>query len=195
MASWKSVLKRLLSIGFRWSLQKKILTLRVGNFSNIFFWRIRSVPGTRFLVGESSRVETRLTLEKANAFCSVGNRSFIGEGQISCAARVEIGDDVMIAWGTAIFDHSSHSLKFSERAGDVTAWLTGEKNWQVVAQKPVKICNKAWIGYGSIILSGVEIGEGAIVGAGSVVTRDVPEWTIVAGNPAKVIRLIAEDER
>lgn len=60
---------------------------------------------------------------------------------------------------------------------------------------PVKISDKVWIGFNSIILKGVTIGEGAVVGAGSVVTKDVPAWTVVAGNPARIIREIPENER
>jgi acetyltransferase-like isoleucine patch superfamily enzyme len=60
---------------------------------------------------------------------------------------------------------------------------------------PIRICRGAWIGARSIILKGVTIGEGAIVGAGSVVTRDVPAFTIVAGNPARILRELATDER
>lgn len=147
------------------------------------------------VVGNQSRLETRLAVERQGACFTVGDRSFVGEGQVSCAQSIEVGDDVMIAWGTAIFDHSSHSLRFSERANDVTRWLCGEKNWSVVKISPVRICNKAWIGYGCIVLPGVTVGEGAVVGAGSVVTSDVPPWTVFAGNPARLIRELSADER
>lgn len=60
------------------------------------------------------------------------------------------------------------------------------KDWSTVKSAPIKICDKAWIGFNAIILKGVTIGEGAVVGAGAVVTHDVPPWTIVAGNPAVV---------
>ena len=56
--------------------------------------------------------------------------------------------------------------------------------------KPIKICNDAWIGMNVIVLKGVTIGEGAIVGAGSVVTKDVPAWSVVAGNPACIIKYL-----
>ncbi|MDH4236354.1 MAG: hypothetical protein OEV17_03815 [Nitrospira sp.] len=59
----------------------------------------------------------------------------------------------------------------------------------------VDIHDKAWIGLDAIILKGVTIGEGAIVGAGSVVSKDVPPFTIVAGNPARVVRELGPDER
>jgi galactoside O-acetyltransferase len=52
------------------------------------------------------------------------------------------------------------------------------------------IGNKAWLGFDSAILKGVRIGEGAVVGAKSVVTKDVEPWTVVAGNPARVIRTL-----
>jgi galactoside O-acetyltransferase len=64
-----------------------------------------------------------------------------------------------------------------------------------VIRKPVKIEDKVWIGFNSIILKGVTVGEGAIVGAGSVVTKDVPPYTIVAGNPARIIRELTPEER
>ena len=195
MRALKSTLRGVLVTIFGLALRRRFKTLQIGASSQVFFWRVRTADGVHLKVGDISRVETRLTLEREGAYLSVGTRTFIGEGHISCASRIEIGDDVMVAWNTTIFDHGSHSIKFSERSGDVVAWLEGQKRWEVVATKPVKVGNKAWIGYGSIILPGIEIGEGAIVGAGSVVTRDVPEWSIVAGNPAKVIRMIAEHER
>jgi acetyltransferase-like isoleucine patch superfamily enzyme len=64
-----------------------------------------------------------------------------------------------------------------------------------LGEEAVYIDDDVWIGAMSIILKGVTIGEGAIVGAGSVVTKDVPPWAIVAGNPAKIIREIGINER
>jgi acetyltransferase-like isoleucine patch superfamily enzyme len=69
-----------------------------------------------------------------------------------------------------------------------------EKNIEIGAS-PIIIEDDAWIGFNSIILKGVTIGKGSIVGAGSVVTKSVPPWTIVGGNPAKIIREIPENER
>jgi acetyltransferase-like isoleucine patch superfamily enzyme len=59
---------------------------------------------------------------------------------------------------------------------------------KVRIMKPIKIGDFVWVGHGALILGGVTIGEGAIVGAGSVVTRDVPPFAIVGGNPARVIK-------
>ena len=145
-------------------------------------------------VGEDSMIEGELIFDKSDAAISVGNRVFFS-GTIVAAKEVHIGDDVMISWGVTITDHNSHSLKSSERAQDVLDWKIGKKDWSNVKMSPVKICDKVWIGFNSIILKGVTIGEGAIVGAGSVVTKSVPPWTIVGGNPARVIREIPSEDR
>ena len=81
---------------------------------------------------------------------------------------IHIGDNVSIGPEATILTlgHDPRSPIFEDKGG------------------PVKIGDRAWIGYRAIILPGVEIGEGAVVGAGAVVTRDVPPYTIVAGNPA-----------
>ena len=68
--------------------------------------------------------------------------------------------------------------------------ITRPKNWEHVQRSKIRIGDKAWIGFNSIILKGVTIGEGAVIAAGSIVIHDVPEWSVVGGNPAKVIRLI-----
>ena len=59
---------------------------------------------------------------------------------------------------------------------------------RMLTSRPVTLCNNVWIGAGAIVLPGVTVGENAVVGAGSVVTHDVPPDTVVAGNPARVIK-------
>ncbi|MBD2017959.1 acyltransferase [Microcoleus sp. FACHB-53] len=150
--------------------------------------------GCLVTVEEQTNVPGSLKFDRENARISIGKKTFIN-GSIIAAKSIEIGDDVMISWGVTIVDHNSHSLSFSQRADDVVNWRVGKKDWTHVKIAPVKISSKVWIGFNSVILKGVTIGEGAIVGAGSVVTKDVPAWTIVAGNPARVIREIPENER
>ena len=89
---------------------------------------------------------------------------------------IEIEDEVSIAPGVIIVAHSSGS-PFHSRMG-------------IFREPPKKIVLKrgAWIGVGAIILPGIVVGEGAIVAAGSVVSQNVPEYTIVAGNPARVVK-------
>ena len=106
----------------------------------------------------------------------VGKRTFINSG---CCFQdqggIEIGDDVLIGQQVVIatLNHDLHP----ERRASMTP-------------KPVKICDKVWIGAHATILAGVTVGEGAVVAAGAVVTRDVPPNTVVAGVPARVIKEI-----
>ena len=154
-------------------------------------------------IGENSNIQGNFVVESEKGLISIGNRTFIGGGTFICTKEIEIGNDVMFSWGCTVVDNNSHSAKWSERKNDVLDWKRGldenkigaYKDWSNVKEDKVTIKDKAWIGFNSIILKGVTIGEGSIVGAGSVVTKDVPDWTIVGGNPAKVIREISENER
>lgn len=190
-----SLIKFLLSWFFRLKRRSRYQALVVGRSSRVAFWRIKPVRNNQMHTGEQSIVETKIVFERCGAVVSVGDRTFIGAGIITVADKVTIGNDVMIAWGVSVSDHNSHSVVFTERRNDVIDWLDGEKNWSSVRSAPVKICDKAWIGFNSIVLKGVTIGEGAVIGAGAVVTKDVPPWVIVAGNPARVIREIPTSER
>lgn len=113
----------------------------------------------------------------AKASLSISN-SYIGPNvYISCQEHVSIGDNSLIAGGVSIFDNNHN---FSS--------LDAPINTQGFNTNPVEIGNDVWIGQNAIILPGVKIGDQAIIGAGSIVTKDVPERAIIAGNPAKVIR-------
>lgn len=128
---------------------------------------------------------------------SIGNYCYVGEGtKIWSAKEIIIGDRVLISHNVNIFDSLTHPVSSSQRHQQFKSIISiGHPKEIDLQEEPVCIKNDVLIGCMSIILKGVTIGEGAIVGAGSVVTKDVPPWTIVAGNPAKVIREIAEHER
>lgn len=167
----------------------------LGKDSRVNYWRIRASKDGILKVGSQSLIRSEFVFERPNVEIVIGDRTFIGRGLFTIAERLEVGNDVMISWGVTISDHNSHSLKFSERANDVVNALAGVKYWDAIKVAPVRIENKVWLGFGCSILKGVTIGEGAIVAANSVVTKDVDPWTIVAGNPAKLIREIPENER
>jgi acetyltransferase-like isoleucine patch superfamily enzyme len=168
---------------------------RVGAGTSIVPWRIKGSRNCRLSIGIDCFIRDRIVFERENAQLSIGDRTFLGNGLIAVADSVEIGSDVMFAWGVTVVDHNSHSIRFSERRGDTQRWLQGRKDWSAVRIEAVKVHDKAWIGFGAVILKGVTIGEGAVVAAGAVVTKSVPPWCVVAGNPARIIRELAPDER
>jgi acetyltransferase-like isoleucine patch superfamily enzyme len=109
----------------------------------------------------------------------IGDRVEIGQGMvISCIGLIEIGADVLTGDRVFIGD-TYHDF----RAPDVAV---GQQ--QMVDPRPVRIGRGAFLGIGSIILPGVTIGENGYVGAGAVVTEDVPARCVVVGNPARVVR-------
>jgi acetyltransferase-like isoleucine patch superfamily enzyme len=154
-------------------------------------------------IGDNSVVSGSFVFETTSGEITIGNNTFIGGGMFVCVEGIEIGNDVMISWGCTFIDNNSHSLRWSERKNDVRDWKKGldehkigfYKDWLNVKKGKITVKDKAWIGFNCIVMKGVTIGEGSIVAAGSVVTKDVPDWTIVGGNPAKVIKYISENER
>lgn len=156
--------------------------------------KIDLVVGSRLQIGSEVGMFGELVTEHPDANIVIGSRTFIGGSRIISAHRIEIGDDVMISWGCNIYDHNSHAVSWEGRKRDVCDWYYERpKDWSNVARAPILIGDKVWIGMCCIILKGVTIGEGAIVAAGSVVTKDVPPFTVVAGNPAKIIRSLICD--
>ena len=162
------------------------------------------LPNKKYMfVGRQSVVNGLFVFEVNEGKIVIGDNSFIGGGMFVCIDEINIGNDVMISWGCTIVDNNSHSVKWSERANDNLDWKRGLdegavgkfKNWRDVKRARVVVKDKAWIGFNCIILKGVTIGEGAVVGAGSVVTKDVPDWTIAGGNPAAVLRELHTAER
>ena len=131
-------------------------------------------------IGDETKIGTFVEIQK-NALvgrrCKISSHTFICEG-------VTIEDDVFVG----------HSVVFINdrypRATTSDGRLQSDADWECI---PTLIKRGASIGSGATILCGVTIGVGAVVGAGSVVTHDVPDGTIVAGNPARVLRHVNEE--
>lgn len=120
----------------------------------------------------------------------IGNNSKVGAYVVMWGVghldpMIDIGEWCMFGPQTIILARG-HEF----RNPNQPVWVQGPKE----VKKPVKIGNKVWIGLRSIILPEVEIGDGAIIGAGAVVTRDIPPYAIAAGVPAKVIGWRKKDE-
>jgi len=128
-------------------------------------------------VGDNTKIGAFVEIQKNASVgknCKVSSHTFICEG-------VEIDDNVFIGHSVTFINDSY------PRATTATGELQTEANWKV---EPTRVCKGASVGSGSTILSKLTIGENAIVGAGSVVTKDVPPNAIVAGNPAKFLRFV-----
>jgi acetyltransferase-like isoleucine patch superfamily enzyme len=190
----RGILKHIRNRRARLRLEKNPL-VRIDPTARINYSGVRWNDSSRLEIGSGSIVEGSLIAERENACILVGQNTFIGGSLLASATRIEVGDDVLISWGCNIVDHNSHAVGWSHRKDDVKNWYHGKKDWLNVVIGPIKIGNKSWVGMNAIILKGVEIGEGAVVAAGSVVTKTVPPWTIVAGNPARVIQEIPIEDR
>lgn len=125
--------------------------------------------------------------------CECGKHIFIGDKVIinmNCTFvdnnRIDIGNNVLIASNVQIYT-ATHSIRLDERM--VQNWSEGQEICRTYAL-PVKIEDGVWIGGGTIILPGVTIGRNSVIGAGSVVTRSIPENCVAVGNPCRVIKQI-----
>jgi acetyltransferase-like isoleucine patch superfamily enzyme len=156
------------------------------------------------LIGDGCILQNHFIFESAGGKIAVGDGVFINSGtKIISRSSIEIGNAVTIAWGCVVYDHDSHSLSYRDRIADHNQSLSdvshgnmvANKDWSRVATAPIRICDYVWLGFDVVVLKGVTIGEGAVVGARAVVTRDVPPWTIAVGNPAGVVKEIPPELR
>lgn len=133
-----------------------------------------------------------------NQACSVdiGKDCYIGDmSRIWAAKRIEIGDRTLIAHNVNIFDTTTHptdkKIRYEHECIVKCNGMPSEK-FQTIEDADVIIGDDVWIGCNSIILKGVKIGSGSIVAAGSIVTKSIPPNTMVAGNPARVVKKVEE---
>ena len=161
------------------------------------------VKNNKVSIGDNSMVGCSFVFESDEGEINVGNNSYIGGGTTLISRNnISIGNNVTIAWGCTLYDHNSHSLDYIERQKDIERqnndYRNGRnfiysKDWSVVKSKPIIIEDNVWIGFDSVILAGVTVGEGSIIGARSVVRHNVEPWTVVAGNPAVVIKRLRDE--
>ncbi len=141
----------------------------------------------RFISGDnfnplSRNIGGSIYIGKNGAKLTIGNNVGISASCIWCSKSITIGNDVKIGSGCIIMDTDSHSLNYLDRKNDDDFVNTN--------RKPVVIGDDVLIGTRSIVLKGVSIGERSVIGAGSIVTSDIPSNCIAAGNPCRVIKLI-----
>lgn len=119
-----------------------------------------------------------LSTRGAYAVLAVGDDFAMSGGAISAAEKIEIGNRVAVGANSVIVDTDFHPLSLEQRVTHNNAGETA----------PVRIEDDVFIGMGCLVLKGVTIGNGSVIGAGSVVTRNIPPGVIAAGNPARVLR-------
>jgi carbonic anhydrase/acetyltransferase-like protein (isoleucine patch superfamily) len=140
--------------------------------------------GTMFDVGPQGRVR-------------LGAYALVHGARIICDSQVTIGDYALISWNVVLMDTYRVPTDATERRRELELVPTRVPRLASasVEAKPITIERNVWIGFDTCVLPGVTIGEGSIVGARSVVTTNVPPFTIVGGNPARIIREITTEER
>lgn len=144
--------------------------LRIGRGSTTYL-------GTMFDVGPQGRVK-------------IGDFSLIHGAWFICDSQIEVGDYALISWNVVFMDTYRVSFDPAQRRKQLQS-LPFESHRRLprgALAKPIRIGRNVWIGFDCIVLPGVSIGDGSVVGARSVVTENVPPYTVVAGNPARVIR-------
>lgn len=146
---------------------------------------------SKVVIGENTHIRGQLLTFKYGGEIKIGDDCYVGDGsRVWSGESVTIGNNVLISHDVGIVDTNSHEIDFLERAERYKT-LIANGPWDTkgsIKTSPVVIKDYAWISFGAIILKGVTIGKGAIVAAGAVVTKDVPDFTLVAGNPAKEIK-------
>jgi acetyltransferase-like isoleucine patch superfamily enzyme len=137
-------------------------------------------------IGNDVRLSGKSDIGFGNRFADepvlrIGDGTFIGHGcSFSTARSITLGQHCLIAGGVSIYDYDGHSYQAEERRLHLP--------FPAENCAPVVVGDDVWVGAKAVILKGVNIGNGAIVAAGSVVTKDVPAGAVVAGNPARVIK-------
>ena len=133
-------------------------------------------------IGNGSRIWSHISKTRLAAFeganLVIGENTFINGARIAAKHEIRIGNNVHIGPEVVILDSDFHDLQSHDEEGQGL---------------PVVIENKVWIATGAMILKGVHIGEGAVIAAGAIVTKNVPAYTVVAGVPAKVIKTLQKN--
>jgi len=156
---------------FRRLRSKKQRAVIIGNHVSCY-------AGCSFAIGE-------------NGHCTIGDFTLLNGALIMAEERIQIGSHCLVSWNVGIADSDFHPLEPAQRLIDAQAlapYFTNRPARPKLKTAPVKIADNVWIGMNAVILKGVTIGENSVVAAGSVVTKSVGPNTIVAGNPAVVVK-------
>lgn len=158
---------------------KSLLTLTIRSVANYLRSLIRfKIRQPWIQTSGFSRIHGSVHLNSPNKDIKFGHHVQLGP-HCHISADVHFGNYVLCAANVSFIGRNEHSYN-----------IVGETIWESSrgVDKPTIVGHDVWIGHNSLILGGVHIGDGSVVAAGSVVTKDVPPFSIVGGNPAKVIK-------
>jgi acetyltransferase-like isoleucine patch superfamily enzyme len=146
---------------------------------------------SKIVIGKESHIQGELNVFKYGGQITIGDNAYIGkDSRIWSGESITIGNNVLISHFCNIIDTDSHETDAIERAERYKD-LVKNGPWSTkgsIKSSPIVIHDHAWISFNVTILKGVTIGEGAIIGANSVVTKDVPEYCLAVGNPAQIVK-------
>lgn len=148
-------------------------------------------------IGAKTCIRGNLEVQRKDGRIQIGNNCYVGANtRIWAADSIIIGNNVLIAHNVNIFDNDTHPLDIYERREDAEniIWKGIRKNFSSLEYSEIVIEDDVWIGCNSVILKGVHIGKGAIISAGSVVSKDVPEYAMISGNPAVIIQILDQNK-
>ena len=173
--------------------------------------RVAAGDGTRFtseaniinLANDRSRIRIGVNCNIAGLMLvySYGGEIIMGDhcslspmSRIVSTKKISIGNRVLIGHNVNIIDNISHPLDAKLRHEDyVNSYTTGMQEYDLKSEEII-IEDDVWIGHDSTVLKGIKIGRGAVIGACSVITKDVEPWTVNVGNPLRVIRHLDEQK-
>lgn len=167
-------------------LQQRYMSIGAGTIlqlSDCLNFRLTPEDRKYVTIGDSGLIKAQFTFETPQGEVHIGNNTLIGGEQFICRTRIDVGNDVTMAWGITLYDHGSHSTNWEYRKHDneqcyqdyvTTGNNIAHKDWSHVNSAPIVIEDKVWIGMDVLVLKGVTIGEGSVVAARSVVTKSPP---------------------
>jgi len=206
---WETVIFTINYLIYKFSLNRNVKIGENLHILNILCFKAEQ-PVAEITVGDDFTAYYRCSFNAwGKGTISFGDCCSIGSGtKIDCREAVTIGNHVLISWDVLISDFEPHTIdpELRVREMEYSHYMTWprfrrlpvpvfDRSAYKFISKPIVIEDKVWIGARALIMKGVKIGKGSIVAAGAVVTKDVPPYSIVAGNPAVVVKTVINNEK
>jgi maltose O-acetyltransferase len=154
-------------------------------------------PGS-VTIGALASIQGHILVMPQGGKVTIGAKTLVGpDSRVWSAVSISIGSYVMISHGVNIHDNNSHSTSWRERRAEIDIVypdLSLTDHAFDLRPQPVVIEDDVWVGFGSTILKGVTVGRGAIIGCNTLVTTDVEPFTVVAGNPMRLVRRLRDTD-